>query len=283
MPEPVAIGIDAGGTKIAVGAVFGDGRLEHPTRLETADASLEAVAAVAAGVAERVGGRAEVAGVGVGICELVDNEGQIRSDTSLGWTSDELVAALGGLGPVTIDADVRAAAIAEACLGAGRPFSSFLYVTVGTGISHCLVLDREPYRGAHGCAQLSGSAVLSFRCPHCGELLRLSAEDVASGAALGRRETTGAAVDDGATTLGSFLALLVNVLDPEAIVVGGGLGTAEGAYWRGLERALREHVWAEGARELRLLRAGLGADSGVVGAGWMGLRATEAELTTRGR
>jgi glucokinase len=277
VPEPAAIGIDIGGTKIAVGAVFGDGKLEHREQIDTTEATLDELAVLAGRVAERLEGRAELVGVGVGICELVDNEGQIRSATSVPWTAGELAAALGELGPVAIEADVRAAAVAEARFGAGRPFASVLYLTVGTGISHCFVQHGEPYRGAHGCAQLSGSAELSFRCPHCGEPVRLSAEDVSSGAALARAPF----VEEAAVTLGSFLALLVNVFDPEAVVVGGGLGAAEGAYWRGVERATRAHVWAEHVRELPLLRAGLGTDSGVIGAGWLGLRAAERELTTR--
>lgn len=267
MPDHAAIGIDIGGTKIAVGLVFPDGRLEHRTEIATAGATLDDVAAAA--------GRRTVAGVGVGICELVDNEGEVRSSASVPWTTAELRAALGDLGPVTVEADVRAAAVAEARFGAGRPFSSFVYVTIGTGISHCLVQDGEPYRGAHGFAQLSGSATLSFRCPHCGEPVRLSAEDVASGAALAR------AGDADIAALGAVVALLVNVLDPEAVVVGGGLGSAPGAYWERLLRATREHIWAAAVRELPIVQAGLGADSGVIGAGWLGLRARERELTTR--
>jgi glucokinase len=275
--EAAGIGVDVGGTKIAVGAVFADGRLEQLTQVPTTGATLDGIAVAARRVADELDGHAEVAGVGIGMCELVDDEGEIRSSESVSWTAADLRAAFRMLGPVTIDADVRVAARAESRFGAGRPFSSFLYVTVGTGISHCLVVDGEPYRGAHGCAQLSGSAVLSFVCPHCDSHVRLSAEDVASGAAL----AAGAAAEDGATTLGSFLALLVNVLDPEAVVVGGGLGTAGGAYWDALVRATRGHIWAEHVRGLPIVEAGLGGHSGVIGAGWTGLRAAERELTTR--
>jgi glucokinase len=278
MPEQAAIGIDIGGTKIAVGGVFHDGRLIELTRLPTRGTTLAELAAVAAGVAGRLEGRAEIAGVGVGICELVDADGQVGSAASVPWTAAALAEALDALGPVTIEADVRAAALAEARFGAGRPFATFLYLTIGTGISHCLVQNGEPYRGAHGHAQLSGSAPLSFRCPHCGELVRLSAEDVASGAAL---TGSGAEVEHATQTLGSLLALLVNVLDPEAVVVGGGLGSAEGAYWDGLVGATRAHIWSEAARELPIVQAGLGASSGVIGAGWTGLRAAELQLGRR--
>ena len=80
-----------------------------------------------------------------------------------------------------------------------------------------------------------------------------------------------------AEMLGSFIALLVNVLDPAAVVVGGGLGTAGGDYWTALERSVRAHVWAEHVRNVPVLQAGLGADSGVIGAGLVALHAAETE------
>ena len=262
-----AVGIDIGGTKIAVGVVNADGRLLRSTRMATDGATLRGISAAVAEVA----GGIDVGGVGVGICELVDPHGRIRSHVSVAWTETELEAALG---PVALEADVFAAALAEARFGAGRPFSSFLYVTVGTGISHCLVIDGEPNRGAHGCAQLIGSAALRFVCPHCGQSARLVLEDVASGAALAR---TAATAEESAEVLGSYIALLVNVLDPEAVVVGGGLGSAGGAYWDALVRGVRGHVWAEYVRDLPLAQAGLGADSGVIGAGLVGLRAAATQ------
>src|SRR5256885_830314 len=88
---------------------------------------------------------------------------------------------------MTVDADVRAAARAEAAFGAGRPFDSFGYVTVGTGISSTFVRDGEPWLGAHGAAQLLGTARLTLPCPHCGRMLDVSLEDMASGAGIVRR------------------------------------------------------------------------------------------------
>jgi glucokinase len=259
-----AVGIDIGGTKIAVGLVGADGQLERLVHLPTSTTTLAELAETAA----QAGAGAEA--VGVGICELVDLEGRVRSHSSVAWTETELAEALGA---VALEADVRAAALAEARLGAGRPYSSFVYVTVGTGISHTLVVDGEPYRGAHGYAQLVGSGALTFTCPHCGTRVHVSAEDVASGAALAQ----GAARDDAAETLGSFVALLVNVLDPEAVVVGGGLGTAGGDFWELVVKSMRAHVWAKQARAVAVLPAGLGADSGVIGAGLVALHAADVE------
>jgi glucokinase len=283
-----AIGIDVGGTKVALGVVTSDGELISRDRVENRTAcDAGALLASVAAAARRLADPLRIVGVGVGICELVDLDGEIRSSTSIPWTREELVRALAPIGPVTLEADVRTAALAEARRGAGRPFSSFVYVSVGTGISHCLVVDGEPQAGAHGFAQLVGSTPLTVRCGDSRTTLVL--EKIASGPALAGRCGAGsaeevlaraaagdaaavAAVEDAATMLGSFVALLVGVLDPEAVVVGGGLGSAPGAYWETTVRAARAHVWSEHVRSLPIVHAELGADAGLVGAGLAALR-----------
>ena len=73
-------------------------------------------------------------------------------------------------------------------------------------------------------------------------------------------------VRDAAEALGSGVGFLVNVLDPEAVVVGGGLGLAGGLYWDALIDSVRRHVWAEATRDLPIVRAELGTDAGLIGA-----------------
>jgi glucokinase len=58
----------------------------------------------------------------------------------------------------------------------------------------------------------------------------------------------------------------VNVLDPEAVIVGGGLGSAGGRYWDSMLGAIREHIWADASRDLPVLAATLGPDAGMIGA-----------------
>ena len=58
----------------------------------------------------------------------------------------------------------------------------------------------------------------------------------------------------------------MNVLDPEIIVVGGGLGTAGGLYWDAFERSCRQHIFADNSRGLPIVTATLGVDAGIAGA-----------------
>jgi glucokinase len=73
-------------------------------------------------------------------------------------------------------------------------------------------------------------------------------------------------VRSGAASLGNSIGFLVNIIDPEAVIVGGGLGLAGGLYWETMIESSREHIWAAATRELPILPAALGTDAGLLGA-----------------
>ena len=222
----VAVGIDVGATK-TLGAVIDPttGRVLHFQRIETRPerggaAVLEDVVRLAGVLAD-----GQAATIGVGLCEIVGIDGGIRSAETIDWRDLDVSGALASIGAATIDSDVRAGALAEAVVGAGRSHSQFVYITVGTGISHCLVLDGRPYPGAHGQAIVLGTPPV---------------ERVASGRALAARAGMSRAEDvlasrehapivaAAAHELGRAIAFLVNAVDPEIVVIGGGLGLDPG-------------------------------------------------------
>src|SRR5262249_36115866 len=82
---------------------------------------------------------------------------------------------------------------------------------------------------------------------------------------------------DAGEAMGSGLGFLINVLDPDAVVVGGGLGLAGGLYWEALVESARRHIWAQTTRELPIIPAQLGPEAGLIGAAlmvWDGVRLT---------
>jgi len=191
--------------------------------------------------------------------------------------------------PAEVESDVRTAALSEAVFGAGRGHSLFAYITVGTGISYCLMQDGKPLKGANGNAITLSSSPLSTVCTHCGAKLKPVLEEFASGPAIAKRfaqvrksavstaEEVFRAASDGdpdaveilvsaGQALGVSAAFLVNVLDPEIMVVGGGLGMAGGLYWDAFLKSCREHIFADNSRNLPIVTAKLGTDAGVVGA-----------------
>lgn len=90
-------------------------------------------------------------------------------------------------------------------------------------------------------------------------------EDVTAAAAQGD-EAAVRVVRSAGEALGNSVGFLVNVMDPEAIVVGGGLGSAGGLYWDSFVTSTRAHIWAENSRGLPIHPAAMGADSGLIGA-----------------
>ncbi len=300
-PASHVIGIDVGGTKIAAGLmVFPEGRALAKRTITTRPARggravLDDVLRLArelAGVAESAGWRVD--SIGLGLCELVDRQGNISSANCIQWLDQPVREQLASIAPIVIEADVRAAALAEALFGAGKGFRSFLYVTVGTGISCCLMLDGRPYLGARGATGTMASSPLSIPCEQCGHVSRRTLEEISAGPALVARfnatggkaasgqevlaaAATGDArarqiVESASEALESQIGLLVNTLDPEAVVVGGGLGLSEGPYWEHFIAATRRHFWSSLHRDLPILRAATGTD-----AGWMGAAARAAQ------
>jgi glucokinase len=70
--------------------------------------------------------------------------------------------------------------------------------------------------------------------------------------------------------VGVTLGFLVNVLDPEAVIIGGGIGShSKGVFWESLVASTRHHIWADNARDLPIIPAALGPDSGLIGAAVM--------------
>src|SRR5262249_21365083 len=151
------LGIDVGGTNIRAGLFSpraGSIRCIRAVRTEASRGGRHALdrgATLARGGVGAGGAQGLRAGRGgIGIPALVGESGQIESRCSLNWRADSVRARLRNHGRVTIASDVRAAALAEARLGAGREQPAFLYVSVGTGISCTLVIDGRPYAGTHG-------------------------------------------------------------------------------------------------------------------------------------
>jgi glucokinase len=298
------LGIDVGGTSIRAGLFFPrSGAIRHVRAIRTEASgggrhALARAAAVASEVVE-AGRRSglSVHGVGIGVPELVGRCGEIESRALLPWRSARVRRTFAAYGEVTIASDVRAAALAEARLGAARNFPTFLYVGVGTGISSTLFVDGRPWLGTHGHAIAFASGPTCAVAMHEGEPVLAPLESRASGPGLVRRakalgyhaedgadvcraarERAGVArrvVDAAATELASHVAILVNALDPSLVVLGGGLGAAPGRYWHSFRAALPRFAWGRHARRTRVRRARLGARGGMIGAA---LSAVEASM-----
>ncbi len=268
-----------------------------PTPAAAGPAAVLATAAdLAAAVRAEAGGHGvAVVGAGVGTAGTVDHASGVvvfATDLLPGWTgtpvADRLAAALGL--PVVVDNDVNAMAVAEARGLAG----TVLVVAVGTGVGGAIVRDGRPERGATGTAgevaHLLVAPVTDGRRCGCGRTDHLEAVASGPNMVLAHRVRTGRAADlpgvarcadagdaaaaaviaEGATVLGRALAGLANVLDPAAIVIGGGVAGLGARWWDPLVAALRAEALPGPAR-VDLRQARLGPSAGAVGAALLAL------------
>ena len=292
----LAVGLDVGGTKIAGGLVaLPSGEILSKDIIMTlpqrgGDAVLSDAWGFARRLVQEAAGKGKsVSGIGIGVAELVDPDGNVTSGQTIAWRGVPVRERFSEIAPAMVESDVRAAALAEALWGGGKPFRIFAYITVGTGISFALVQDGRPFPGARGNAIVLSSGPLSTTCTGCGAELHQVLEEFASGPALVARynqrispkatkaqEVTEAAtrndpmaiqvVQSAGEALGNSVGFLINLLDPEAIIVGGGLGLAGGRYWSSFVASTRKHIWSHTTRDLPILPALLGTDAGLMGA-----------------
>ena len=166
MSRTVTLGLDVGGTKVAGGLVSDTGRLllvrEHSSLVDGArDPGLTVTLGLARELmAEAASEGWTVDGIGAGFPEYVDLAGRLTSHEVLSWTGQpaELLAELA---PVTIESDVRCAALGEGAHGVARGLKGFVFVIVGTGLSFALVEDGRPRPGARGEAIALGELEVS--------------------------------------------------------------------------------------------------------------------------
>ena len=316
MSDRRAVGIDVGGTKIAALRLTPEGTVEASTTLPTPAADGEAAfpaieAAISSVIDERV------TAIGIGIAGLVDVPGGVLlSAPNMAWRDLALATPVGALfgRPVTVDNDATAAAWGESRLGSSRGHDDSLFVGVGTGIGGGIVAGGRLVRGAHGLAGEIGHVIVEPGGPACGCGNRGCWEQVASGLAIARAgaravvdepgsaiaalaggepdRVTGELVTEAARAgdvvaegivaevgrrLGEGVAGLVNVLDPEIVVIGGGASHAGEILLAPLRAAFTASVEGADVRpEVPIVPATLGNQAGAIGAALLALEAASA-------
>ncbi|MFI0356987.1 ROK family protein [Actinomadura sp. 9N407] len=265
--------LDIGGTKIAAALVNGNGTVLHRARTATprgggtADGAAggAAVLAAAARLLDDLGDDA-VEALGVGAPGVIGPAGQVVSATDVlpGWAGTpvrETLADLTGL-PVTVVNDVRAMAYGEAHAGAGAGFHRVLHISIGTGVGGALTTAGRLENGAHGTAGELAHLLVPERGPvPCGCGRRDHLEAVASGPAIAATGDPGHA----AALLGRALAGLLAVLDPDAVVIGGGVAQIGAPFLDAVTAAFRDEALPP-LRATPILPAALGTDAPLVGA-----------------
>ena len=289
------LGIDIGGTKIAAGLVSADGQVLRRSRCQTplsgGTAILNAALALAGEYHE------PISAIGVGTGGQVNADlGVIVSATDLlpGWAGTEVKAAFEAdfKVPCFVDNDVNALAVGESRFGAGRNLPTVVYLALGTGVGGALLLNGRLHHGAHWTGAEFGHLLLTM-----GEAgLRRTLEDFASGPGLVQTyrdlsgfvgEITGEAVAAEAgrdpessaaqavTRTGEYLGYglvsLANILDPDSIVIGGGLSALGDLLLEPARRVLAQNA-LPGPACCPVAVAALGSEASIVGAAALAMK-----------
>jgi glucokinase len=206
--------------------------------------------------------------------------------------------------PAKVDNDANAAALAEFLWGAGRGYSTVFYATIGTGIGTGIVFDGQIYHGRTGAAAEGGHVSIDYRGPMCGCGKRGCIEILAAGPAIARRaraklsghpmresilrERAHGSVDavssemvgdanlagdalahevllETTELLAVWLGNAVDFLEPDVIVVGGGVAAMLRPFLTELPERIAVHCVNSRSREIPLVAAHYGADSGIAG------------------
>lgn len=304
------VALDVGGTGMKCALVGPDGTVHHeerhPTRAERGpEAVTETILSVASTLAEqaRTAGFTPVA-AGIAVPGVVDEANGVAVwSANIGFRDvplRDLAAQRLGL-PAAVGHDVRAGALAESRLGAGRGRRHVLFVAIGTGIAGGLVVDGTGYPGAHGAAGELGHIVVRPGGATCGCGLRGCLEAEASAKSIGRRyselsglpEATAFDVATRAATgeelarrvwheaveaLADGLITAQTLYDVSVVVLGGGLSEAGDDLLLPVRDAVARRVTFH--RTPEIVRARLGDSAGCLGAA---LLALDSRLTADDR
>lgn len=289
MNEPL-LGLDLGGTKIAAAAVQ-DGRILSKVVVPTPREGYPAVlAAMVQAGREVMSAAGPVAGIGVGVPGPIDfTRGVVKFAPNIPGFEDAPVREALSLAfgrQIELENDANAAGLAEHVLGAARGARSSVFVTVSTGVGGGIIINDRVWRGAHGIAGEIGHVIALPGGTVAGSGFDGALEAVASGSAIardasyaiGRPVSTIEAfelaragdqralriVDNAARYLGLAFADLQKLLDPDVIVVGGGVAEAGGFFLDRIRLIAEEYV--RGFAPVTIRPAVLGPDSGVIGA-----------------
>lgn len=276
-------GIDLGGTKICTAIADKGGKIisiiKMPTEAE------KGKNAVLANIYSSIDQAVKVAGIKIDSIESMGiavpgpveySTGIVRECPNLpGWKSVPVreIFEKKYKCRAVVDNDARVAGLAEARTGAGRNYNFVFYVTVSTGIGGAIIINKEIYHGADGIAGEIGQTRLpdgtifekSASGPAIERMFGIKPKDIP--ALLKENDPKAkAALDHIVQNLGIWLANVATLINPEIIVVGGGLSNLGGILLNPLRKAVRVNAFSVSGKNIKIIKAAHKKGSGIIGA-----------------
>ena len=288
-------GIDLGSTTVKLAYFNEEGRLLHKWEIPTNTAEggryiLPDIAAAVKGyLAESGIADEDILGLGIGVPGPVDSRGVVNHCTNLGWGVFNVQQALSELTgfPVKAGNDANVAALGECWMGGGKGYDNMVMATLGTGVGGGIIVNGRLVNGANGVAGEIGHLVLNkdetvpCTCGKYGCVARrhlnrnikptvlrntedLTCKDIFTAAADGDAVAC-EILETVYDYMAEFLADISCVVDPEMIVIGGGVSKAGQPILDGIRRHIHKYLF-HAVEKLEFALATLGNDAGAYGA-----------------
>jgi glucokinase len=216
-----------------------------------------------------------IKGIGIGIAAELDyRENKIIEAPNIPLINglklpDNLTARM-GVETIKMENDAHCFLLAEMKLGAGKKFNNVLGVIIGTGIGGAWWLKDQIYLGSHGGTRGPGWSIIDYK-----EGIRLEqayhklaqnnpatmAEEAFRGDVLAEKS-----YQEFGHYLGVTLANIVNVIDPELIIIGGGVVESSALFISTTKKIMREYIQSEETKKIKIVKGRLGANAGAIGA-----------------
>ncbi len=222
----------------------------------------------------------EINGLGFGFAGMFDGRREIMLNSpNIGYLDNQplkkLLEKKFGFSPVKVEHDANCFLLAEKETGLAKKFKNVFYLTLGSGVGGAWMTDGKIFTGSHGAAAEVGHMILDIH--HGFDLERLVSNKFIVSFLGAASDQAGKLAEDGdaraqevlsqmGKNLGVGVANIINIFDPEAIIISGGLSEAKKFILPGIEEGIKKFVVSPAARETEILFSQLGRFGGAFGA-----------------
>jgi len=215
----------------------------------------------------------KIKNIGIGVPELINNKGIIKGNYNFNWHNKNLVNYFPKNLNIIVDSDVRCHLRAEKYFGVAKNYTNFAYINIGTGLSYAQYKDGKIYSGAKGYAIHFASSKITLYDWKKNKKISLIPEEYYSGKeiikilSINNNIKKKKILNNVAESLASLIGSLINTIDPDKLVLGGGVIINIAYFKKILIDHIRKFILADEVKKINIKTSKLTDSTGVIGAG----------------
>ena len=270
------LGVDIGGTKTAIAIVDTikgsvESRIVIPSKKYRNDKkNLNIIINTSIELAKAN----KIKHIGIGVPELINNQGIIKGDYNFKWNNYNLKKFFPSNFFIKVESDVRCHLLAEQKFGKGKNINNFIYINIGSGLSYAQFKEKKIYSGSRGYAIHFASSLISLYDWKKNKKISLVPEDFYSGKDIlkiekkfkdaNKRKKILIHVSE---SIGSLIASLINSIDPQQIILGGGVIVNNIFLKNNIIKFTKKYILAKEAKKIKISVSKFKDSTGILGAG----------------